>query len=372
MFRRCGAGVVTLMLGMAVQASGQADAKLAFERAQHLQHGINLSMWYAQTRDHSPQRLDNFVNTADFALIKRLGFDHVRLSIDPEWVINDAQGGTLKPDVIARIDRTVKQLNAAGLNVILDMHPEDDFKIKLATGEDGVARFEAFWQNFAQHYAATDPEKVFFEIMNEPTIDSFRWQGIQADTLARIRMVAPSHTIIATASNYSPIERLLELEPVSDKDVIYNFHDYNPMWFTHQGATWGSQAWVFLRGVPYPSTPENVQAVANQEPDPRMRLEVQRYGLDNWNAARMGAELDAATEWAKSRNVPLYCGEFGVYRAYAPEGARVQWISDMRKAMEARHIGWAMWDYQSSFGMVTKDSHGTRVDRDVVHALGLP
>lgn len=43
MLRGWSAGVVTLTLGMAVQASGQADRKLAFERAQHLQRGINLS-----------------------------------------------------------------------------------------------------------------------------------------------------------------------------------------------------------------------------------------------------------------------------------------------------------------------------------------
>ncbi len=61
-----------------------------------------------------------------------------------------------------------------------------------------------------------------------------------------------------------------------------------------------------------------------------------------------------------------------MYRAYAPAGARAQWIADMRTALEARHIGWAMWDYQSSFGMVTKDAQGTHVDQNVVHALGLP
>lgn len=365
--------VIALLFGAALvlNANAQVPANLAFSRASHLQRGINLSMWYAQTQDHSPEHLDRFVNPSDFKLIKQMGFDHVRLSIDPEWVIGEAQSGTLKPDVVERIDRTVAQLNSAGLNVILDIHPEDSFKLPLAKGDDPVARFEAFWTNFAQHFASTDPDKVFFEIMNEPTIDAFRWQGIQADTVGRIRAVAPHHTIIATSSDYSPIDRLVEMEPVHDQNVIYTFHDYNPMWFTHQGASWGSQGWVFLRGVPYPSTPQNVQPVLGQEPDARMRLELQRYGWDRWNAARMGAEIDAASAWAKRRDVPIYCGEFGVYRAYAPMAARDQWITDMRTALEARHIGWAMWDYQSSFGLVTKDDKGTEVDRGVAQALGL-
>ncbi len=70
------------------------------------------------------------------------------------------------------------------------------------------------------------------------------------------------------------------MEPVRDENVIYTFHEYNPMWFTHQGANWGTQGWVFLRGVPYPSTPQNVQAVLAQEPDERVRLWVQRYGWE--------------------------------------------------------------------------------------------
>lgn len=151
------------------RAQAQVESSVAFRRAEHLKRGINLSMWYAQTKDHSPERLDHFVDANDFKLIKQLGFDHVRLSIDPEWVIAEAQSGRIKPDVVARLDRTVEQLNAAGLNVILDIHSEDNFKLALAQGEDGVA----FWMNFARHFAASDPNKVFFEVMNEPTIDAY-------------------------------------------------------------------------------------------------------------------------------------------------------------------------------------------------------
>jgi endoglucanase len=76
-------------------------------------------------------------------------------------------------------------------------------------------------------------------------------------------------------------------------------------------------------------------------------------------------------EWAQRRGVPLYCGEFGVYNAYADPKMRLTWISDMRTALEAQHIGWAMWDYQGSFSLVTKGSNGTVVDQGVVNALGL-
>lgn len=358
-----------MLVGTAV---AQRGTSLAFQRAEHLRKGINLSAWYAQTRDFTPQRMDTYTTSADFQIIKSLGFDHVRLSIDPEPLIADTQLGSLKLEPMTRLDKTVKQLNDAGLVVVLDIHPEESWKAQLVQGDDAVERFCAFWTTFAGHFAALDPEKVFFEVMNEPTLaDLYRWQGIQARTIARIRMVAPRHTLIATASMYSGIDNLLAMEPVRDENVIYTFHDYSPMWFTHQGSTWGSQGWAFVRGVPYPSTPENVQAILGQEQDERERIWLQRYGWDRWDAARVGAEVATMSEWAQRRGVPLYCGEFGVYKQYADPKARATWISDMRTALEAKHIGWAMWDYQGGFGIVTKGGGGTVVDQAVVTALGL-
>ena len=353
-------------------AAAQHGTSLAFQRAEHLRRGINLSGWYAQTHDYTPQRLETYTTPADFQIIKNLGFDHVRLSIDPEPLIADPQLGSLKLEPMARLDKTVKQLTDAGLNVVLDIHAEETFISPLNHGDDPVERLCAFWATFAGHFAAVSPDKVFFEVLNEPTLpDLYRWEGIQARVVARIRAVAPQHTIIATSSMYSGIDNLLAMEPVRDENVIYTFHDYSPMWFTHQGATWGSQGWVFVRGVPYPSTPENMQPILGQEQDERERIWLQRYGWDRWDAARVGAEVATMYEWAQRRGVPLYCGEFGVYKAFADPKARATWISDMRNALESKHIGWAMWDYQGGFGLVTKGSGGTVVDPAVANALGL-
>jgi hypothetical protein len=116
------------------QAVAQHGTSLAFQRAEHLRRGINLSAWYAQNRDFSPQHMDSYTTPADFQIIKGLGFDHVRLSIDPEPLIADPQLGSLKIEPMARLDRTVKQLTDAGLNVVLDIHPEESWKAQLTQG----------------------------------------------------------------------------------------------------------------------------------------------------------------------------------------------------------------------------------------------
>src|SRR5262249_57626810 len=51
-----------------------------------LRRGLNLSHWFAQTRNaqsHSYEPLAGPTTAADVALIRRLGFDHVRLTVDP-------------------------------------------------------------------------------------------------------------------------------------------------------------------------------------------------------------------------------------------------------------------------------------------------
>jgi hypothetical protein len=69
--------------------------------------------------------------------------------------------------------------------------------------------------------------------------------------------------------------------------------------------------------------------------------------------------------------VPLICNEFGVFRTYSDPRDREAWLQDVRTALERHGIGWAMWDYSGSFGVVTKkDGHATPDDA-TIRALGL-
>ena len=360
------------LVATACGAQAQQGSSLAFQRTEHLRRGVNLSGWYAQTRDFSAARMDAYMSVADMQALKAEGFDHVRLSIDPEPLIAEPDTGKLRQAPIARLDRTVDELTGAGLAVVLDIHAEENWKTPLTHGDEGAAKLIAFWEEFARHYATRDPEKVFFEILNEPSMDDlYRWEGIQARVVAAIRQAAPRHTVIATAAQWGHQDGLLAMEPVRDENVIYTFHDYDPMWFTHQGATWSTQAWAFLHGVPYPSSPENIQPLLGLESDERVRLQLERYGFDRWDEKRVGAEIAAVAEWAQRRGVPLYCGEFGAYKTYADPKARATWISDTRTALESKHIGWAMWDWDGNFGLATKSGASVVVDEGVLRALGL-
>jgi endoglucanase len=265
----------------------------------------------------------------------------------------------------------VKMILDAGLAVELDMHPDSDFKGRLKE-DDFVERFADFWRTVAKHYSSWDPDRVFFEVLNEPEMrDPYRWYGVEAKLATAIRQGAPNHTIIAAGARWDDNDDMIFLEPLRDPNVIYVFHFYEPHIFTHQGASWGSYYWHWLRGLRYPSSPENAAQVAAGVPEAIDRLYVIRYGQDHWDGSRIEAEINQAAEWAKRNGVPLVCNEFGVYRAYSDPQDRAAWLRDVRTSLERHNIGWAMWDYSGGFGVVTKKDGKTTLDETTVKALGL-
>jgi endoglucanase len=329
-------------------------------------------MWFAQSPGNYPvQRLQTFTTAEDLALIAKLGFDHIRLSIDAVPLVEWERAGHAT-SFIAELDRVVNAALADKLSVILDIHPESAYKHELLQGTESVERFRALWQALAAHYASSDPEHVFFEIMNEPEQkDPYRWIGIEAAVVDSIRQAAPKHTIIATGAQWSGLEDLLMLEPLADPDVIYTFHDYEPFPFTHQSATWTDVRVEPLRMIPYPSSPETVAPKLGQEPTLASQYWFQAYGLGRWDAARIESNIEFVARWSKLHQVPIYCGEFGALRDHTDPAMRAAWIRDTRQALEKNGIGWAMWDYQTNFGVVTKSNGATTPDAQVLAALGL-
>ncbi len=378
--KRVGRALCAISISLCAWGSAWGQARdaakvdaLAFRRAEHLRHGINASIWFAQSpRDYTAERLRSFTTEDDIRLMRRMGFDHVRLSIDAAPLTEWERSRDGVTPFVTELDRVVKAITAEGMAVIVDVHPESDYKATLLHGKVGVQKFAALWRAVAKHYARTDPELVFFEMMNEPEQDdAYRWQGIEATVAREIRDVAPRHTIIAAGARYSGLEDLLVLQPLSLDDVIYTFHDYEPFVFTHQGATWTDPAVAPLRDVPYPSTPENVARNEDQEPTMAGRFFVEQYGWARWDGARVDASVGFAERWSKEFGAPVYCGEFGVHRPFVDAKARARWIEDMRVALERHHLGWAMWDYQTNFGAVTKKDGVTTPDQQVIRALGL-
>jgi endoglucanase len=251
----------------------------------------------------------------------------------------------------------------------VDVHPESDFKRRLITDSRFADAFVDFWRALAREMNAFDPERTLLEPLNEPEFENRDlWNGLQARLVTAIRSGAPRHTIVVCGHRWSDLDELVVADVVADENVIYNFHYYNPHVFTHQGATWGTPMWRHLRQLPYPSA---LPPAMPADDFPTARLAVVRYAHDGWNPERIEAEIGEVARWARLHHVRLTCNEFGVFRNFVAPEARAAWLRDVRTALERNQIGWSIWDYQGSFGVVTKQGDHAVLDPVTVQALGL-
>ena len=365
---------VLLVFGVDAHTQDRAAGlQLAKARARHLQHGINSSDWFAQTGDYSPARIDRFMDAQDIALIARLGFENVRIAIDASALEKEPRGADgLSTEYLSLLDRAVDACLADGLAVQIDLHPTDNYKQQLRSSDEAVDQIILLWRKLATHYAGRNPDRIFFEILNEPQITSRnRWSSIQDRIAGVIRAAAPRNTIIATGPNYSSIYDLLALHPLADGNVIYSFHFYDPHEFTHQGATWGLPWWKYTHGIPYPPDDSKMQELLPQVPTLQDRYTLENYWLDHWDGRHIRMLIDEAAAWAHQYDVPLICNEFGVYKNNSDAVSRANWIHDVRTALEADNIGWTMWEYRGSFGLVNKqDGQPAQPDGAILSALG--
>src|SRR5260370_6514891 len=178
------------------------DTSYVMRRAEHLRHGINLSEVFAQVdeqKGYTKEHFEAWPTAQDIALIKAMGFDHVRLSVNPQPMSRRKQADRIPADYLGYLDAAVKMILDQGLAVIIDIHPESEFKEKLAADNEFVEQFEDYWRELPRHYSSTKPELVSFQILNEPEFHHrYPWQGVQAKLAGARREGAPHHTTIVS------------------------------------------------------------------------------------------------------------------------------------------------------------------------------
>jgi hypothetical protein len=348
---------------------------LVTQRAAHLRQGINLSHWFSQiyvAAGYTPQHFDAYMTDRDLGLIAEMGFDHVRFPINAEPILDPARPTRLPEAYVARIEREMGKLLGLGLAVIVDVHPETKFKQWIAGSEAATEAFAEFWGALAGRFSKFDEDRTFFEVLNEPEVlDPPRWNAIQNRAAGAIRAAAPRHTIILSGDGYSQLPMLELIEPPADRNVIANFHLYDPIVFTHQGARWSPPYAMSCKGMTYPSDPAFIAEFLKNVTDPEAVREITAYGEEGWNPARYEAMIARAAAWGRARGLALTCNEFGVYKVYAPRESRLAWVRDVSGLLEKYGVGWTMWDYAGDFEVVRKVDGVRTPDQELGEALRL-
>jgi endoglucanase len=348
------------------------------DRLIRLRKGINLSNWFAQGKSGDLAHVKTFISITDIQEIKKLGFTHVRIPIEPSYFLDEKHPSQLNPQYLAELDRAITMITSQDLAVIIDLHhPGDEFRKRLARDDRFVTVVETLWHNLASHYSTYSPNLVFFEVLNEPAFTYMfadrqtatkRWVSVQERLVKTIRQNAPRHTLIVNDADFGNIEHLRQMPLLADKNVTYNIHFYEPIVFTHQGADW-IKHFKDLQDIPYPFSPQVCQNIL-----PKLKLEARKmvewYCKENWGEAQLEAEIAKLAAWQQEHDVKLIVTEFGVYKQ-ANRRDRLNWIRQTRSLFEKYDIGWTMWEYEGGFGLTKEVDQKRKVDPEVAKALGL-
>jgi endoglucanase len=310
--------------------------------------GVNLTGWLQASGPRQIQ-FTRFTRQ-DIVNIKSLGCDVIRLPMNLHFMTDGAPDYTIDPLFYNFLDQIVDWTEELHLHLILDNHTFDPRSNTDPNIEDVLVRV---WKQMAAHYKERS-SLIYYEILNEPHgISDQLWNETQQNVINAIRNIDQKHTIIVGPAGWNSYNNLKNMPQYEDDNLIYTFHFYDPFLFTHQGASWTSPSLVSLAGVPFPYDASRMPDCPDNLENTWVKGSLANYRNEG-TVEHVKELIDIAVAFQNERNVPLFCGEFGVYKPNSSDTDRVYWYSVVRNHLEEKDISWTIWDYKGGFGLFKK------------------
>ncbi len=323
----------------------QTPARLA---AQGFMHGVNIANYLEVPPG---EHWETAHTVLDLKHIRAEGFDHIRLPVGWHHYTGPAPDYTISDEIFAKADYMVTNATALGLNVIINLHHFNEFTTDPAAN---TAKFHAIWRQVAAHYARATAG-VAFELLNEPkdAATTVVMNPIYAEAIRQIRQTNPHRTIFVGPGKWNSPDELPNFRLPDDDNIIVTLHCYDPMFFTHQGASWAGPDFK-MTGIHFPGPP-----AIPFEPDPNLQLKrwildtIKQYNTQPAESNPCGpraflAKIQKAKAWSEEFGRPVHFGEFGAFMR-ADQESRAHYYQAMRQALDAAGFGWAIWDWKSGF-----------------------
>lgn len=310
----------------------------------------------------------------DVKRLKEMGVTHVSIASSPAPLWKDgrfdektwAQPAGQK--LLNKIHKMTAMLMDADLAVVLKVMPsEDDYRALYFSPDETLPRWVAFYAKWAKEFSSYPADKLFFHTPNEPRFMLFMaeeqkakddsdgrfpkplvdgatrmWASLEDKLVDTIRTQTFAHTILVSGDAFAGIDGMQAHPLFSDANIVYNFHYYLPLVFTHQSATWVDLPGSKINNLSYPSDSKNCsEKTALSASNPYLI----RYCSGAWNKDRHQKEIGAMAEWAKKNNVRVWLGEFGAYPDKAEAESIQNYYRDIREIAETNGIGWSAWEY---------------------------
>lgn len=337
---------------------------------QNFVNGVNLGGWLSQYGEFDHEHFRTFITESDIRQIAAWGLDHVRLPVDYPVLESDAAAGVPLEIGYEYIDSCLRWCADAGLALVLDLHEAPGFTFRNDLEQDTQDRnvlfsdpptqdrFVALWEEIVRRFHDA-PVPIIFELLNEVTLpDNGPWNDLVRRTVAAIRAIAPDAVIMIGGTHNNSVGGLEGIVEFDDPAIVYTFHTYDPLFFTHQNAYWSAGPREWGASPSYPGYLEGLGEFLDAHPV---------YAVDNrryvgWHMDRdmLAAILAPALAFAERTGRELYCGEFGV-ADWVESASRRAWLVDFLSLLREHHIGFGLWSYkQMDFGLV--DGDGAVVD----------
>lgn len=360
-----------VFLGAAIAATASAAAFKPgqAQRAIPRWRGFNLlDLFQALPREG---RYPAPVTEDELRWIRDWGFNFIRVPMDYWfWIDSDWRtSGKLAPEDTIRIneqgleavDRIVDLGPRYGLHVSLNLHRAPGYCINGPDREPFVLwsdsraedAFVHHWDMFTRRYRGVSEFDLSFNLLNEAPKPRDGYMSEQDYTRVmkmateKIRETSPRRLVIVDGLDVG--NRVAEeLIPAG---VAQSVHAYWPGQISHFRASWVDRNSTF----PAPAWPV--------------------VGDDG--AVRMGRQHleDRYAPWAElaRKGIGVHCGECGAYNR-TPHPVFLAWFEDVLTILERYNIGFALWNFQGSFGMLNsgredvayEDWHGHKLDRKLL------
>ena len=314
--------------------------------------GVNVSHWLSQTDNRGEQR-GGYVSKADFETIAGLGFDHVRIPVDEVQLWDSA--GHKESEAFALLHNAIRWAMEARLRVIVDLHIIRSHYFNAASNPLWTEKAEqeklvSMWRQLSDELVRYPNAWVAYEILNEAVAqDPEDWNKLLDEVITSIRSREPERKIVVGSNLWQIPDTFPALKvPDDDRHLILSFHFYTPLALTHHTAPWTPIA-EYTGPVQYPGQIVDTSAYR------RMSESAAQFMRNTANGFFTKDSLEKiifpAIKVAKGRNLPLYCGEFGVFPAI-PEKLKLRWYKDLCDIMRKHKIAYCHWNYKADFPVV--------------------
>lgn len=340
--------------------------------------GVNVGGWLAQYDVNEKEKFDlkqrnrhfaEFITEKDIAVIAEWGADHIRLSIDAEVLLESRD-----EQRFVYIDRCIEWCEKYRLGIILDIHEiqghiygQMEELIPLLKEEELQQRLIGLWELLSLRYKeCTCP--MMFELLNEVSDakGGYAWNRLCRRLVAVIRRIDPERVILIGSNEQNSPAELRALELYEDPNIMYNFHFYEPLFFTHQMAHFSEDMMLYHKKIHYPDEITDFTAFLEKNPQYADRYRHTAF-CRQFDRKLLEKLLKPAFDFMEASNGRLYCGEFGVIDQADAEDC-LRYCKDVAVLLREHGIGYAYWNYKEmDFGLVNK--YGDPVNEPLLSAL---